>query len=767
MHVRHRSYPVFAYPALLLAALPVRAATTDAGTPWVVWMQAAALVILLVGCLLLLIRLRRLERYRNSSQELATRTRSALAASGDQLFRWVPARAIWASTQLLSTADEGEAADETLYDFKRWREQFVHPDDWAQLDQHLRIDAYCPGQTVELLFRTRQPSGVWRWQRLRGGPVDPQQPRGEWAGTLREAGLDYQEQDRNRTYERVFEAMAEAVAITDLNFHIERVNPAFSSLTGYRSEELVGIDTRQFDSLRERPDRLEQARTLVAGRGSWQGELWQRRKDGGDYLAEVQLAEVLDGQGQRVHYLAVLSDITDRKRAEAELLYFANYDALTGLSNRIALLRNLRAELKLAQVEHRQVAVLLIDLDRFKQVNDTLGHAAGDQLLVRAAERLGRVVGRPNQLARIGGDEFVVYIDTADHPAEAHALSEKIFSAFRTPLPVAGNEIPTTPSIGVSVYPADGEVAEELLRNADAAMANAKSRGRDQLKLFTPQMAEQRRNRLSIESALRKALERDELSLVYQPKMHLGTRKLTGVEALIRWHSKDLGRIGPDQFIPIAEETGLILPIGEWVLRQAVAQMGRFREQGLPDIKVAVNVSAMQLQRGKFTPLLQSILRQGSVAPSSIEVEITESVLLADPEKAMDELAELRAAQISVAVDDFGTGYSSMAYLHRLPIDTLKIDRAFVTGIDHGNDGKVLVSTIALMAHSLGLRVVAEGVETETQLDYLQTHDCDEIQGFWLSTPLEPAALISFWRNYKPASVLRVVETLKSRKLSD
>lgn len=745
-----------------LAAGPACAAETAVPLSWSAVLLALGLLLVIAVPLLGFswMRLRRLQERTRDHVRFSERAQRALGASGDRLWRWQPLEQVWATTIVVGS-DAGLGTNEIVRPYERWREQFVHPDDWPQFDLHFRTDRGAGSEPIDLQFRMRVGPSEWRWQRLSGGPLLNARAGGEWAGTLREAGSEQLESDRNRSYERVFEAMAEAVAITDMRFRVERVNPAFCRLTGYRAEELIGIDSRTFDSLRERADRLETARRSVVERGSWTGELWQRRKDGGDFLADVRLAEVLDGNGQRVHFLAVISDVTDRKRAEAELLYFANYDALTGLSNRIALLKNLRAELKLAASEQRRIAVMLIDLDRFKQVNDTLGHAAGDQLLVRAAERLGRVVGRPNQLARIGGDEFVVYLDTAAHPAEALALSEKVFAAFRNPLPVAGNEIPTTPSIGVAVFPEDGETAEELLRNADAAMAHAKSRGRDQLKLFTREMAEQRRQRLSIESALRKALERDELSLVYQPKMRIEGRQLSGVEALLRWHSKDLGRVAPDQFIPIAEDLGLIVPIGEWVLRQAAAQIGRWREQGLPEIKVAVNVSAVQLQRGKLAPLIESVLRQGSLSPTSIQVEITESMLLADPEKAVRELEELRAAQISVAVDDFGTGYSSMAYLRRLPIDTLKIDRAFISAIDSGKDGSVLASTIVLMAHSLGLRVVAEGVERESQLSFLEQQRCDEIQGFWLATGLEPGALAEFWRSYKPAVGLKVVEAAR------
>lgn len=748
--------------SISLAATATAAAETAAPLSWSAVLLALGLLLVITGPVLFWswLRLKRLRERTRENLRFSERAQRALGASGDRLWRWQPLEQVWATTIVVGS-EAGLGTNEIVRPYERWREQFVHPDDWPQFDLHFRTDRSAGSEPIDLHFRMRVGPSEWRWQRLCGGPLQSGRAGGEWAGTLREAGSDQLESDRNRSYERVFEAMAEAVAITDMRFRVERVNPAFCRLTGYRAEELVGIDSRTFDSLRERADRLETARRSVVERGSWTGELWQRRKDGGDFLADVRLAEVLDSNGQRVHFLAVISDVTDRKRAEAELLYFANYDALTGLSNRIALLKNLRAELKLAAGEQRRIAVMLIDLDRFKQVNDTLGHAAGDQLLVRAAERLGRVVGRPNQLARIGGDEFVVYLDTAAHPAEALTLSEKVFAAFRNPLPVAGNEIPTTPSIGVAVFPEDGETAEELLRNADAAMAHAKSRGRDQLKLFTREMAEQRRQRLSIESALRKALERDELSLVYQPKMRIEGRQLSGVEALLRWHSKDLGRVAPDQFIPIAEDLGLIVPIGEWVLRQAAAQIGRWREQGLPEIKVAVNVSAVQLQRGKLAPLIESVLRQGSLTPTSIQVEITESMLLADPEKAVRELEELRAAQISVAVDDFGTGYSSMAYLRRLPIDTLKIDRAFISAIDSGKDGSVLASTIVLMAHSLGLRVVAEGVERESQLSFLEQQRCDEIQGFWLATGLEPGALAEFWRSYKPAVGLKVVEAAR------
>jgi predicted signal transduction protein with EAL and GGDEF domain len=370
------------------------------------------------------------------------------------------------------------------------------------------------------------------------------------------------------------------------------------------------------------------------------------------------------------------------------------------------------------------------------------------------------VLGTQTVLARIGGDEFVYLCNSAD-PVECKAT--KLIDAFVQPLAVAGSEIPVSPSIGLASFPHDGETVEELLRNADTAMASAKQRGRNQVQAFTSAMAEGRRQRLTLESALKRALQQDEFKLVYQPKYDLFKRKLTGVEALLRWDSRELGRVSPEQFIGIAENSGLILPISQWVLKEALSQSARWTERGVTGVKIAVNVSTLQLRQRHFARFVIDALALAGVSPELLELEITESLLMDEAEHSISQLNELRASGISIAIDDFGAAYSSLTYLRKLPIDTLKIDRSFIQGLGSDSDSTSIAKTIILLAQSLDLRTVAEGVEDDAQAEWLVQQECQEIQGFWLSPGIEADELTRFWSEFKPRTQARVIELASSR----
>ncbi len=505
--------------------------------------------------------------------------------------------------------------------------------------------------------------------------------------------------------------MLEGVSITDLDFLFVSANPAFLRLTGYTAEELTGQPASLLDSARH--DR----------------------------------GEVLNPEGARSHFVAVMADITDRKRAEQRLRYLAHYDQLTSLPNRAFLRQRLRQ--RIDGGGSRRFALMFMDLDRFKHVNDSLGHAAGDELLRQAAKRLAHVVGDPENVARFGGDEFTV-IATGDTSNEGvERLAGEILDVFAGPLLVAGQELAISPSIGIAYYPDHGRNMDELLRHADAAMYDAKARGRNTYRVYSARLAEDATERTRMEAALRKALDRDEIRLVYQPKLSLRSGRITGVEGLLRWRSAELGHVPPSRFIPLAEETGLILPLGEWALRQALSQARAWADMGMPELRIAVNVSALQLTRGGYAELVKMVLDGHGLSPSWLEIELTESALMADPKRSGRTVAELRELGVRVAIDDFGTGYSSLSYLRGLAIDTVKIDKSFVDGIEHNVDDEVLTSTIVLMAHSLGLSVVAEGVETERQLTFLRGENCDEIQGYWLARALEADACRQFVAGYR------------------
>ncbi|MEP7097425.1 MAG: EAL domain-containing protein, partial [Dokdonella sp.] len=481
--------------------------------------------------------------------------------------------------------------------------------------------------------------------------------------------------------------------------------------------------------------------------GHWRGELWQRRKDGEEFLSWAELSEVCNANAVRTHFVGVITDITDRKRAEQELRYLANYDALTGLPNRTLLSERIGQAIVRAQRTSRKIAVLFLDLDRFKHVNDSMGHAAGDRMLKAAGSRLRQVVRQGDSVARIGGDEFTIVLEDISASSEAENIAEKVIAAFEEPLELdSGQEVVISPSIGISMYPDHGQSPSDLLKFADTAMYQAKDHGRKTWMVYTEAMDAAARLRATTTALLSKALERNELRLVYQPKLSLLDERITGVEALLRWRSAELGNVSPGVFIPIAEETGLIIEIGDWVVAQACSQLARWRAEGIEDITMSVNVSVAQLLRGDLIRRLCDVLAEFDIAPNLLELELTESMVMANAEQSITTLRRLKAIGVALAIDDFGTGYSSLSYLKRLPIDALKIDKEFVGDITTDPGDEAITATVITMAHSLGLNVIAEGVERIEQVEYLREQGCDEIQGHWLAFPLPPDQCLAFLR---------------------
>jgi diguanylate cyclase (GGDEF)-like protein/PAS domain S-box-containing protein len=670
----------------------------------------------------------------------------ALWGSGDSFWTWE------VESDLLSWASADSMLgfrDRTTLSGKRWREKVVHREDRERVEN--AINAHLAGidQQYEVEYRLRDAAGQWNWVRSRGRVVarDDGGVPTLVAGTFRVIERERAEDAQRRISAEVISHMLEGVSITDLDFRFVSANPAFLRLTGYTAEELAGQPANLLDSARHDRAFYDEVRIQLRAHGHWSGEMWQRRRSGDDFLAWLQIAEVLTPEGGRSHFVAVMADITDRKRAEQRLRYLAHYDQLTSLPNRAFLRQRLRQ--RIDGGGSRRFALMFMDLDRFKHVNDSLGHAAGDELLRQAAKRLAHVVGDPENVARFGGDEFTV-IATGDTSNEGvERLAGEILDVFAGPLLVAGQELAISPSIGIAYYPDHGRNMDELLRHADAAMYDAKARGRNTYRVYSARLAEDATERTRLEAALRKALDRDEIRLVYQPKLSLRSGRITGVEGLLRWHSTELGHVPPSRFIPLAEETGLILSLGEWALRQALSQARAWADMGVPELRIAVNVSALQLTRGGYAELVKMVLDGHGLSPSWLEIELTESALMADPKRSGRTVAELRELGVRVAIDDFGTGYSSLSYLRGLAIDTVKIDKSFVDGIEHNVDDEVLTSTIVLMAHSLGLSVVAEGVETERQLTFLRGENCDEIQGYWLARALEADACRQFVASYR------------------
>ncbi len=690
------------------------------------------------------LRRKREARHARELREREDRLRLALWGSGDEFWDWDVNRG-----QMYRIGDDqllGGQHEESLPQ-NDWKQQAVHPDDLPQVEK--RLYDHMAGRTehFESEHRVRNAQGDWTWVLSRGKVVD----RDANGRALRICGTAHNITDaRSAAIERriageVIDSMNEAVTVTDLDFRFVSLNRAFTRMTGYTEAECLGQPAHMLNSAKYPAEIYRSMREAFKRNGHWRGELWQRRRDGEDFLAWLELSHVRDESGQVTNYVGVMNDITDRKRAEQELRYLANYDTLTGLPNRTLLGERLAHAVIRARRTSRKVAVLFLDLDRFKHVNDSMGHAAGDRVLKAVGERLCAKVNESATVARLGGDEFTIVLEDVQHIDQVQRVANDMLDLFTTPLVLdSGQEVVVSPSIGISMYPDHAQVPTDLLKFADTAMYQAKEQGRNMYQVYTPEMDAITRQRASMLGGLRLALERGELSLVYQPMLALDEGRITGTEALLRWNSPEFGSVPPSVFIPLAEEAGLIERIGEFVLYRACLQLRDWQDRGLSGITMSVNLSALQLLRDELTQRLCEILAEAQLEPERLELELTESVLMANPERAIHTLDRLHAVGVAIAIDDFGTGYSSLSYLKRLPIDRLKIDRSFVGDITTDPDDEAITKTIITIAHSLGLDVVAEGVETLEQLEYLHEQGCDEIQGHWLSVPLDAASCFTF-----------------------
>ena len=628
----------------------------------------------------------------------------------------------------------------------------IHEQDMPLVMERLR--SHLQGEVPLFMSEHRMDlagNGSWAWVRARGRVVerDSEGRPLRIAGTARDITASRNAEYEHRIAGEVMRSMSEAVAVLDWDYNFIAVNQSFTRISGYADVEVIGQPVTLLDSSQHDEAFFEHMRADLHRDGRWSGEVWKVRKDGEEILCKIETNVVPDASGQRHLYVMVLNDITEQKRAEQELRYLANYDTLTSLPNRSLLSERLSRAIVRARRENGKVAVLFIDLDRFKDINDSLGHATGDRILRAAAARVQQTVGAQHTVARLSGDEFTVVLEDIGALGDAENIAQRIIDAFMQPLSFGERlELSVSPSIGISLYPDHAQVPTDLLKHADTAMYQAKSAGRHTYQVYSESMDEKTRHRAILASALRRALERNELSLVFQPRLSLTKQRITGVEALLRWKSKDFGEVSPGQFIPLAEESGQILEIGAWALRQACLTLRQWHEQGLPGLTVAVNVSALQLQRGDLADVVAQVLEETGVPAHCLELELTESVIMANPEKNADTLRACRQLGVFLAIDDFGTGYSSLAYLKRLPLTTLKIDQEFVGDLTHDSDDEAITSTIINMGHSLSLNVVAEGVETAAQLQFLHDHGCDEIQGHWISHALPPEACLRFIREY-------------------
>lgn len=614
----------------------------------------------------------------------------------------------------------------------------VHADDREYVD--LKWAAAMRGEPCDIEYRI-VVDGKVKWVRDRVElEFDNNKTLLRAIGTLQDITEIRQVQERLRQAAIVFDSANDSIMLTDATTKIITVNRAFETITGYRFDEIVGKTPRFLQSGHQGREFYSQMWAALTHSGGWRGEIWNRHKDGEIYPAWENISVVKDDLGHITHYVSVLSDISAIKQAEERLSHLAHHDVLTGLPNRLLYRASLEKSLEQAKRHRRRVALLFLDLDRFKTVNDTLGHAAGDRLLQEIGVRLRRCVRAEDLVARLGGDEFTVILEEISCVDDAAHLAKKISDAIIQPIMLENKEMVVSASIGISLFPDDADNAEDLSRNADAAMYRAKDQGRNTFCFYTAEINSQAMERLSLESSLRRAIDQGELMLYYQPQIDIASGATVGLEALIRWQHPERGFILPAQFIAVAEESGLIVTIGNWVMRQACVQARTWIAAGLQPPRIAINVSGRQILHDDMFESVRSALHDSGLQPGDvqIELEITETVLqsVQSMVRNTDMLQQLRSLGVLIAIDDFGTGYSSLSRLKHLPIDTLKIDGLFVHNIPDDMNDKAITAAIISMGHSLGMRVIAEGVETAAQLAFLREQSCDEVQGFFLGKPV-------------------------------
>nr|WP_088236486.1 EAL domain-containing protein [Pseudomonas viridiflava] len=539
----------------------------------------------------------------------------------------------------------------------------------------------------------------------------------------------------------VFDAASEGIVIFDPDYCILTVNQAFSRVSGYQPEDVIGRRVTDIASSRDARRHFQAIHQSLEQTGRWQGELVEARKNGELYPQWLQLNVVLDKAGKLSHIVGFFSDLSSRRAAEERMRYLAHFDELTGLANRSLFNERLREARERVRSGGRSLALLHINLDRFKLLNESLGHEIADQLLRHVARRLSSAMPEADTIARLSGDEFAVLFDGYSNLSSLARVTNRLLGKLRVPLSVAGHELVISASVGISLLSDSAREVSALVSQANMAMQHAKHLGGNNFQFFTQSLQASTLERLQLEIQLRRAVDEQQLQVFYQPKLCLRTGRLDSAEALVRWHHPQRGMVAPGEFIGLAEETGLISAIGEFVLRQACWQACEWQRQGMAPIRVSVNLSVHQLRQGKLVSLVRQVLEETGLAPQWLELELTESQLLDSVEHIIVTFQQLRDLGVKLAIDDFGTGYSSLSYLRRFPVDYVKIDRAFISGLGDGTEDAAIIQAIISMAHSLGLKVVAEGVENQSQLEFLRSHGCDEVQGYLISRPIEATAM--------------------------
>ncbi|MFZ2162095.1 MAG: EAL domain-containing protein [Sideroxyarcus sp.] len=621
--------------------------------------------------------------------------------------------------------------------------EHVHPDDHEMLDRAWKNALL--GNPYDIEHRILV-DGKTKWVREQATfDFDPKSGDAIFAiGTVHDITAHKEKESAMRLSARVFESSGEAILITDANAVAVAVNHAFVEMSGYRSEEVIGKNPRFLASGRHDTEFYRAMWDDIVKHGYWQGEIWDKHKSGRVYPKWMSITAVRDTKGEVVNYVSIARDTSEQTEAEKNIHFLAYYDVLTGLPNRTLLRDRLGQMIAVSHRDKQQFALLFMDLDRFKYINDSMGHSVGDRLLQAVALRIQEQVREEDTVARLGGDEFIVLLRETGANGAA-TVARKLLETLATPYDLDGHIISTQASIGISIFPDLANDADTLIKNADMAMYCAKEEGRNNYQFFQQDMNFRVDLLFSMEKDLRLALERGEFTLHYQPQADLSTGMLCGVEALLRWRHPEKGAVSPAEFIPVAEETGQIVPIGEWVLRTACAQMVAWRKQGATDVTMAVNLSMRQLRQPLLVELVKSVLKETGLEPRFLELEITEGIMMGDNKIAMNFLSEMHELGVQLSIDDFGTGFSSLNYLKKLPVHKLKIDQSFVRDIETDESDAAIIRSIISLGHRLNLRVIAEGVETQEQLDFLRIRGCDEMQGYFYARPMPAAEFAGFF----------------------
>lgn len=548
----------------------------------------------------------------------------------------------------------------------------------------------------------------------------------------------------------VFENTTEGIMITDEKKHIVAVNQAFCRMTGFTEEEVMGQNPAIFQSGKHDVTFYKKMWRELKQYGHWRGEIWDKRKNGETFPVLQSINKISRADGSISNYVSILTDITAIKKSQETLDFLAYHDPLTKLPNRLLFNERLAHAIQLAKRDKSQLAVIFLDLDRFKTVNDSLGHHIGDKLLIGTAQRLSSQLRASDTIARLGGDEFIILLEEVTDPQTVAILCRNLIAAFQDHFAIDQHILNITPSLGVSLFPGDGQDVDTLIKHADAAMYRAKEEGRNEFQFFTQELSNKAYERLTLEAALRLALQQNQLRLYYQPVVDMASGHVISAEALLRWEHPELGLVSPDKFIPLAEETGLIVPIGEWALNIACDQALRWVRSYSCFQSIAVNISGRQFQGGKLVQTIGQALERSGLDASHLELEITESFLMEKAEQAIKSLDALKALGLSISIDDFGTGYSSLSYLKRFPVDKLKIDQSFIRDITTDPDDAAIAKAVIALGRSMQLRIVAEGIETLEQQAFLIAQDCDLAQGYLYSRPLPADQFETFMLRHYP-----------------